>query len=112
MNISGIFSSIQGEGPYAGYRQIFIRFSGCHLSCDYCDENTTEGKILTDEEALKEVNNLNKSFHHSISLTGGEPLLQVDEIKKLIPKLPLPIYLETSATLPDYLKEIYKNISI
>lgn len=112
MNITNIFSSIQGEGIYIGYRQIFIRFAGCHLACDYCDENTSDGKIMTKEEVVETVKNLNKSFHHSISLTGGEPLLQVDEIKNLIPNLTLPIYLETSATLPDHLKEIYKNIDI
>ncbi|MCL5059022.1 MAG: 7-carboxy-7-deazaguanine synthase QueE, partial [Actinobacteria bacterium] len=32
-----IFSSVQGEGPYVGTRQIFIRFDGCNLSCRYCD---------------------------------------------------------------------------
>lgn len=112
MNIVDIFSSIQGEGIYIGFRQIFIRFAGCHLSCDYCDEYTAEGKNMIQEEAINVVNKLNKVFHHSISLTGGEPLLQVDEIKKLIPNLPLPIYLESSATLPQHLEELYKNIDI
>lgn len=112
MNITDIFSSIQGEGIYIGYRQIFIRFAGCHLSCEYCDENTSEGKTMTQDDVIDAVNELNKTFHHSISLTGGEPLLQVDKLKKLIPNLPLPIYLETSATLPQHLEEIYKNIDI
>jgi organic radical activating enzyme len=35
--ITELFSSFQGEGPYVGRRQIFIRFAGCPYSCFYCD---------------------------------------------------------------------------
>ena len=37
VQISEIFSSIQGEGYLAGRRQIFIRLSECNLDCSYCD---------------------------------------------------------------------------
>ena len=30
--INEIFNSIQGEGPYAGMRQVFVRFEKCQLS--------------------------------------------------------------------------------
>lgn len=36
--IAEIFCSVQGEGLYAGQRQVFLRFAGCNLSCRYCDE--------------------------------------------------------------------------
>lgn len=42
--------------------------------------------------------------HHSISITGGEPLLQVDFLKGLLPALRdkgNSIYLETNSTFPD-----------
>ncbi|MCZ7372375.1 MAG: 7-carboxy-7-deazaguanine synthase QueE, partial [Candidatus Methanoperedens sp.] len=35
--ISEIFNSIQGEGPYVGVRQVFVRFQKCQLHCAYCD---------------------------------------------------------------------------
>ena len=41
--IAEIFDSIQGEGPYIGYRQLFIRFCGCNLLCDYCDTEFDKG---------------------------------------------------------------------
>lgn len=54
--------------------------------------------------------------HHSISLTGGEPLLQVDFLKSFLPELKknvkLPIYLDTNGVLPDHLNEIIDLVDI
>ncbi|MDD4527897.1 MAG: 7-carboxy-7-deazaguanine synthase QueE [Candidatus Margulisbacteria bacterium] len=112
MYLSEIFSSIQGEGIYLGYKQIFIRTTGCNISCDYCDENIEEGRDWKLEEIIAKVNELNKTWHHSISLTGGEPLLQVNDLLKIIPDLPLPVMLETNATLPAHLKELIGKVDI
>ena len=38
MKISDIFYSLQGEGYNAGRAAIFIRFFGCNLACEFCDE--------------------------------------------------------------------------
>lgn len=112
MQIVDIFSSIQGEGIYAGYKQIFIRFVGCNLSCTYCDENYEKSNYYELNAVLEKINSLNKIYNHSISITGGEPLLQVESLKKLIPELPLPVYLETNATLSGHLAEIKDFIDI
>ena len=37
VRVKEIFTSIQGEGPYVGYKQLFIRLCGCNLNCSYCD---------------------------------------------------------------------------
>ena len=79
--IKEIFSSIQGEGPLVGYKQLFIRFCGCNLNCNYCDTDfeLNFSKDFSAEEILEVINK--NTDCHSVSLTGGEPLLQVDFIK-------------------------------
>ncbi len=113
--INEIFSSIQGEGPVVGYKQLFIRFCGCNLKCNYCDTEFMQGESYTPQslaEKIKQDYNL-KTFH-SISLTGGEPLLSVKFLKEFLPliKCETKIYLETNATLSDNLEKIRNYIDI
>jgi organic radical activating enzyme len=131
--LSEIFSSFQGEGIYLGERQLFIRFAGCNLSCQYCDtpqalEIPKVFKVETEpgsrkfnhyanpaglEQLVELVSPLSgAAAHHSISLTGGEPLLQVDFLKLLLPRLKGRIYLETNGVLPDHLAEIIELVDI
>lgn len=107
--ISEIFPSIQGEGIYAGFRQFFIRFYGCNLSaCRFCDTKPLKYNEYSAHGLLDELLRF-KEDYHSISITGGEPLLQKDFLREF---LPLPkargktIYLETNGTLPDGLDSI------
>jgi len=129
-NIIEIFSSIQGEGPYIGCRQIFIRFAGCNLNCDYCDTDfqnqefcnlqTLSDKIknpVSAEQLLAKVADLNKITHHSISLTGGEPLLHTDFLTEFLTKFKeknssTKVYLETNGTLFEELEKIIEYIDI
>jgi organic radical activating enzyme len=109
-----IFSSIQGEGLLIGRRQIFIRFAGCNLSCNYCDtpksQNANFGKLLSVENVLKEISNLITPDLHSISFTGGEPLLYVDFINEILDKINIKSLLETNGTLPNELSRL-RNIN-
>ncbi len=110
--IKEVFSSIQGEGPYIGYKQLFIRFCGCNLKCSYCDTDfdTKLSQEYTPQE-LAEIVNKNSDCH-SISLTGGEPLLNESFLKAFLPLCKLPVYLETNATLPDKLIPVIEYIDI
>ncbi len=114
VGINEIFSSIQGEGPYIGYRQIFVRFSGCNMRCEYCD--TAHDQVmetLTPDELVEKINKLNISPHHSLSLTGGEPLLQEDFLAEFLPLAgDLKIYLETNGTLYKSLAKLINYIDI
>lgn len=106
IKIKEIFPSIQGEGPFVGYKQLFIRLCGCNLSCKYCDTDfrTVDSKEYTIND-LVEIVNQNKDCH-SVSLTGGEPLLNAGFLKEFLPQCPLPVYLETNATLAGELGQI------
>ncbi|TEB06915.1 7-carboxy-7-deazaguanine synthase [Pelotomaculum schinkii] len=126
--VTEIFSSVQGEGLLVGRRQIFIRLYGCNLRCSYCDTVLTEEPAfcrvetapgcgifeylpnpLGIEEIVKVLEGLAVGLHHSISLTGGEPLLHSNIIRELAPALRgsrRGIYLETNGTLPDELSRV------
>jgi len=102
--ISEIFSSLQGEGLLAGQRHLFIRFEGCPIHCQYCDEWEKIGESKTVAEIVEEVRRLerNEGPHAYISLTGGEPLLQANFLKVLMPALKregFRLYLETNGIL-------------
>ena len=49
-NLVEVFSSVQGEGPYIGYKQLFMRFSDCNLNCNYCDTNYKESDTVRIEQ--------------------------------------------------------------
>ncbi|MDQ7094011.1 7-carboxy-7-deazaguanine synthase QueE [Desulfosporosinus sp. PR] len=131
--VAEIFSSIQGEGPYVGARQIFLRLTQCNLKCPYCDTQTSAPakfpletvpgsrsfaeieNPIAPEELVQLLQAYDFTRHHSLSITGGEPLLWADELQVLLPliiKQKLPIYLETNGTLPSQLHKILPLIDI
>lgn len=130
-----IFSSVQGEGPYVGVRQIFVRFAGCNWDCAYCDtpKQATppscfmepvpgQPELIHLENPLEpqQVTKLIRQYfaldlHHSVSLTGGEPLLHADYIQALAKGLAgtqRGIFLETNGTLPEELLKVLNDIAI
>lgn len=110
-----IFTSIQGEGPYVGVKQLFIRFSGCNLECDYCDTNGFMNDSyleFTPEELKNYIEDFNLKTIHSISLTGGEPLIWAEFLKEFLPMCKNKIYLETNSTLNKNLEKIINYIDI
>lgn len=113
--IREIFTSIQGEGPYVGTKQLFIRFCGCNLKCDYCDTDfeVSKSKDYTVAELVNLVNETGEAY--TISLTGGEPLCSVNFLKEFLPQIKKyghKIYLETNATLPDALLQVIDSVDI
>ena len=107
-----IFSSFQGEGLLIGERQIFVRFAGCNLNCNYCDTNDSKsersGTLMTPQEVTEEINRLLTPDCKTISFTGGEPSLYPDFISEVSKNFNLNIMLETNGTLPDNIDLIEK----
>ena len=135
--LTEVFSSIQGEGLLIGLRQVFIRFHACNLACAYCDTgvpgNTPAPEFCVMEKTPGRRNFFNAAnplaldtvllllrewqrdwpdIHHSISVTGGEPLLYVEILKQWLPELGslLPIYLETNGTLHNALSLVINHL--
>jgi len=119
-NISEIFKSIQGEGKYAGVRQVFVRFYGCNIHCAWCDTPASIGDSggKFEEYSLRQV--LDKVAGlgincHSVSLTGGEPMVQSNFLKELLPLIKqtkLKIYLDTNGIFYQELKTIIDDLDI
>jgi 7-carboxy-7-deazaguanine synthase len=76
LRINEIFHSIQGESTWAGCPCVFVRLTGCHLRCVYCDTEYafTEGRHRTLDAVVGEVCGYEST--KLVEITGGEPLLQ------------------------------------
>ncbi len=125
-----LFVSVQGEGPWVGERQLFVRFLGCNLDCLYCDAPETKTKQPTcrveREPGTWEFDYLPNPFSldalqtlvhglaeptdiHSIAITGGEPLLHHKFLAEWIPMLRnegYRTYLETSGELDERMAKV------
>lgn len=105
MLVNEIFRSIQGESTYAGLSCIFVRLTGCNLRCSYCDTKYAykKGTKMTINQVF---NKIKKLYVRGdiIEFTGGEPMLQKEEISdltcKLLSKLPIiNILIETNGSI-------------
>lgn len=78
LTINEIFYSIQGESTYAGLPCVFIRLTGCHLRCHYCDTEYAfkEGQRMSLDAIIEEAKRLCGGACSLYEITGGEPLLQ------------------------------------
>ena len=120
-SVKEIYYTLQGEGAQAGRPAVFCRFAGCNLwsgreedraeaSCKFCDTDFVgtdgpDGGKRADAEELARACRAswkgNSGTPPFVVLTGGEPMLQVDE--KLIDALHaagFEIAIETNGTLP------------
>ncbi len=120
-SVKEIFLTLQGEGGQIGRTAVFCRFAGCNLwsgqerdrskaICSFCDTdfvgmNGSRGGRFEDTHALADTieeiwgnRDYNQRF---VVMTGGEPLLQLDDILvRLLKERGFYIAVETNGTLP------------
>jgi 7-carboxy-7-deazaguanine synthase len=79
LKLSEIFSSLQGEGKFAGYPTTFVRLHGCNMLCSYCDTlYAVIGKKFKKVSPAYIVQQVNAMRNKHVCITGGEPLMQED----------------------------------
>lgn len=136
-NVTGyvfeIFCSIQGEGIYVGERQVFVRTAGCSATCRWCDaipSKTTGPTCLirgrrsrsianplsvarTVEETLALIEE--NAPVKTVSITGGEPLEQVEFVTRVAAALKeneCRVYLETNGLHAGALVEVLSYVDV
>lgn len=112
LKVNEIYCSIQGESSKAGLPCVFVRLTYCNLRCAYCDTEYAfyDGRELSIEEIINEVKKYNCNL---VEITGGEPLVQIEECLTLMKKLcdeGFEVMIETGGSLP--IKNIDKRVMI
>ena len=116
--IKEIYFTQQGEGKNTGKDFVFVRFAGCNLwsgkekhrasaICKFCDTdfygtNGVNGGIYETKDLVTKIKSLwiSKDSEIRVVLTGGEPLLQVDDsLITALKKANIYIAIETNGTL-------------
>ncbi len=129
-NLSEVYLSIQGEALWVGVPMVFVRTTGCHRRCKYCDtpyalvkeryvrvwHGWREGdpaeihqNPVAAEQAVTWAVAAAGIHTHWVSITGGEPLLQptfVATIAKGLQQQGFAVLLETEGGLPDQLAQV------
>ena len=116
--VKEIFKTLQGEGRNAGRAAVFCRFSGCNLwsgrerdrskaICTFCDTDfvgmngSGGGRFATPGELAAAIERCwgSERWNRLVVLTGGEPLLQLDEpLLEVLKAADFEIALETNGT--------------
>ena len=119
--VKEMFLTLQGEGVHAGRRAVFLRFTGCNLwsgreedrataVCQFCDtdfvgmDGENGGRYDADALAAKVAALWGEgAAHRYVVLTGGEPMLQVDDaLVDALHASGFEIAIESNGTLPTH----------
>ncbi|MCE9668999.1 radical SAM protein [Myxococcus stipitatus] len=98
--VKEIYLSLQGESSHAGLLCGFVRLTGCHLRCTYCDSEFAfhGGKRMKNADVVAQVL---AQRTPRVEITGGEPLLQpgVYPLMEALLAEGLTVLLETSGAI-------------
>ena len=120
VQLSEIFTSIEGEGILFGTKTMFVRMAGCHLKCYWCDTSyalaMNSGNAYSINEVKKMIKDHLQNNTYKINFTGGEPLIQYEAVKDLAKfikeEIGLRTYIESSCYDIDRFNKIISYIDI
>jgi 7-carboxy-7-deazaguanine synthase len=112
LKVNEIYCSLQGESTYAGLPCVFVRLTYCNLRCTYCDTEYAfyDGKDFSISEIISEIKKYDCKL---VEITGGEPLVQMEECLELMKQLcddGFKVLIETGGSLP--IKNIDPRVSV
>jgi 7-carboxy-7-deazaguanine synthase len=112
LKVNETYFSVQGESTYAGLPCVFVRLTFCNLRCTYCDTEYAfyNGKDLTIPEIVEEIRKYDCKL---VEITGGEPLVQMDECLLLMKQLcddGFEVLIETGGSLS--IKDIDPRVNV
>ena len=103
--LAGIPAGLQSQGVWAGRRQLFVRFAA---------EAETATMYTADALAHEIRRGTSRSTFHSISISGRDPLSNVDYINAALEKVTIevPVMLDTDGQRPAEIGEIHKFLKM
>jgi 7-carboxy-7-deazaguanine synthase len=98
--VQELYLSLQGESSHQGLLCAFVRLTGCHLRCSYCDSEFSF-KGGTRQKVSDVVQQVLALRTPAVEVTGGEPLLQpgVYPLMEQLLEAGLTVLLETSGAI-------------
>jgi organic radical activating enzyme len=103
--LAGTPAGVQALGPWAGRRQLFVRFAG---------EAETATMYLAPALIRELQKQLQRSAFHSIAIGGRDPLGSVDFLKAALDgaKPQVPVMLDTDGMRPDELPRLLGHLAL
>src|ERR1051326_6357394 len=97
--LAGIPAGLQAQGLWVGHRQLFVRFAA---------EAETATMYTADALANELRRWTGRSVFHSISVSGRDPLANVDYLKACFAKQPttLPVMLDSDGQRPEGVDDV------
>ena len=103
--LAGVPAGVQAFGPWAGRRQLFVRFAG---------EAETATMYMVPALVREITRQTQRSTFHSIVISGRDPLGSVDFLKAALDgaKPQIPVMLDTDGMRPDELPSLLGHLAL
>jgi organic radical activating enzyme len=101
--LAGIPSGVRSTGPWAGRRQLFVRFA-----------RVAETATMWTADALRNelMRLVQRSTYHSIAICGGDPLGEADFLAAALDGAPLSVMLDHDGQRPEALDGLIKSLAL